>query len=1050
MEGQSAGSTQWRAVAPEQVFCPGDKVRTLERSRARLELSNQTYLALDQKTTVIFSDRKPQPLSWLELLKGAIYLRSRTPSALDIRAPFVNALIKGTEFLVASDDEQSQVTVFEGVVEAYNPQGSLILTDGQTAVAKAGQTPMRKILLRPEDAVQWALYYPPILDLARLEKSELPAVRQAVSHYLTGDLTGALATLVGQVDNSAQVLRAGLLLSLGRVDEGEPLLTRLAEREPVKGEAVALQAIIALARNDLKTARRLADQAVSLEPGSPVPWTARSYVQQAQFRLEDALKSAREAAGRDPGNALAQTRLAELYASLGRRSDSRKAAEKAIALSPRSPRAHAVLGYVQLMAMDAKEAERSFRDAIRLDSADPLARFGLGLAKIRRGLLKEGTSDLELAASLDPNDALFRSYLGKAYYDLRRGKVAETEFTLAKTFDPKDPTPWFYDAIKKQTENRPVEALHDLQKAIELNDNRAVYRSRQLLDDDLAARSAAQGRIYNDLGFGQRALVEGWKSVNTEPSNYSGHRFLADNYAALPRHEIARVSELLQSQLLQPINITPVQPSLAESKLLILEGSGPSTASFNEFNPLFTRNRLALQASGVFGSNDTLGDELTQSGVWNKFSYSLGQFHLESDGFRENNDLKQDIYDAFIQMSLTPTFNVQTEYRHLDVEHGDLQLNWHLDKADPFFRRALRTDIVRVGTRYAPYHHSKFIASGIYQDTTEEQEFELFDASFTSESYLGEAQYLFNLQSIGVVMGGGYLNSNNEITGAESSDTQHRNSYLYSFIRYPSQLTWTIGASFDSLEDDQLGDFDQVNPKLGLIWRVTPNTTLRLAAFRILTRSLLNDQTIEPTQVAGFNQLFDDSRGTESRRYGIALDQTFSRDLYGGIEVSKRDLKVPMLVAEVVTEDWEEELYRAYLNWAPHPRLAISAEYQLEYFDRDIGNIFLDLAPKTRTHVAPLTFKYFGPSGFFTQFKTTYVNQKVEFTNGLADSDEFVLLDVGIGYRLPKRHGIVSIQVRNLLDQSFNFQGLGDRTFREDPPPFLPERTISGQITLAF
>ena len=45
-----------------------------------------------------------------------------------------------------------------------------------------------------------------------------------------------------------------------------------------------------------------------------------------------------------------------------------------------------------------------------------------------------------------------------------------------------------------------------MQKAIELNDNRAVYRSRQLLDSDLAARSASLARIYSDLGFQQLAL----------------------------------------------------------------------------------------------------------------------------------------------------------------------------------------------------------------------------------------------------------------------------------------------------------------------------------------------------------------------------------------------------------------------------------------------------------------------------------------------------------------------------------------------------------------
>src|SRR5439155_12236830 len=129
---------------------------------------------------------------------------------------------------------------------------------------------------------------------------------------------------------------------------------------------------------------------------------------------------------------------------------------------------------------------------------------------------------------------------------------------------------------------------------------------------------------------------------------------------------------------------------------------------------------------------------------------------------------------------------------------------------------------------------------------------------------------------------GGYYDLNKDITTGPSlipSDTWHGSSYLYSHIRYPAQFSWTLGASFDSLHDDLLGDFNQVNPKFGAMWNVTPETSLRLAVFRTLKRSLLTDQTTEPTQVAGFNQFFDDPNGTESRRYGIALDQKFFENL---------------------------------------------------------------------------------------------------------------------------------------------------------------------------
>jgi hypothetical protein len=50
------------------------------------------------------------------------------------------------------------------------------------------------------------------------------------------------------------------------------------------------------------------------------------------------------------------------------------------------------------------------------------------------------------------------------------------------------------------------------------------------------------------------------------------------------------------------MNITSVQPQLAESNLLILSGAGPSEPSLNEFNPLFLRDRFTLLASGMAGS----------------------------------------------------------------------------------------------------------------------------------------------------------------------------------------------------------------------------------------------------------------------------------------------------------------------------------------------------------------------------------------------------------------------------------------------------------------
>ncbi|MEE9413081.1 MAG: TonB-dependent receptor, partial [Methylococcales bacterium] len=744
---------------------------------------------------------------------------------------------------------------------------------------------------------------------------------------------------------------------------------------------------------------------------------------------------------------------------------------------PQLAKTNTVLGFARLASLDLGDAEQSFRTAIKRDPADPLARLGLGLAKIRQGHIKSGTKEIETAANLDPDNALIRSYLGKAYYEQRRGDIASTEYAIAKKLDPNDPTPWFYDAIYKQTVNRPVEALHDMQKAIELNDNRAVFRSSLLLDQDLASRSAALGRIYNDLGFQQRGLREGWKSVNADPANYSSHRLLADNYAALPRHEIARVSELLRSQLLQPINLTPVQPQLAESNLLILDRLGPQSSSFNEFNPLFARNSLALQASGMYGNNNTWGEEITQSGLWNKFSYSLGQFHYETDGFRDNNNLETEIYNVFIQYAITPKFNVQVEYRRRETSQGDLVVNF--DPTDIMLndQGKNKRNTVRLGAHYAQSPNSDFIVSLIYADRDERiNQFPEFPDPQTRsktdvDGYQGEAQYIFRHDWFNFTLGGGVsrLDSDSRVLlnfpfpcplpsceFQPSFDTEHANAYLYSNVKFPQAVTWTLGLSYDSFDSTDL-NLSRVNPKLGLQWDMTDWARLRLAYFRTIKRPIPVDQTIEPTQISGFNQLFDDVNGTETERYGVGLDTQLTNQLSAGMEYSRRNLDVPSSGPEgLVVSDRQEELYATYFYWTPHSNWAVSLEPVYEIFRRSANDPSIQgrALPKVKTAMIPLKLKYFHPTGFFAQFGGSYINQTVDLAADSTfskDSDDAFLLDAAIGYRLPKRLGIISLEARNLTDEHFHYQDLNtQRAGQSITPRFVPDRTIFVRTTLSF
>jgi tetratricopeptide (TPR) repeat protein len=1094
------GEKQWRPVRLNDTFCSGDMIRIMKLSRSDIVLSNNTVLRLDQNTTVTFSEPEKEKAFLVNLLNGAAYFFSRVRRSIRVLTPFVNAIVEGTEFHARVENDKTFISIFEGHVGLANEAGSLALAKGQSAVAEANRAPAFQIGVRPRDAVQWTLYYPPVISF-RPSDLQAPAgwqamVRKSIEFYMEGNLHQAIESLEGVTEEIRDprffTYRASLLLSVGRADNAKLDIEKALRLAPLNSQALALQSVIAVAQNNKEKALTLAGKAVESDPRSGAARIALSYARQANFDLKEALDSLKEAVQLEPENALAWARLAEMWLSFGNLGKALDAAKKAASLNPNLSRTQTVLGFAYLTQVKTRSSKEAFQKAIELDQADPLPRLGLGLAKIREGGLPkwepefekildkgllEGTRELEIAVSLDPDNSLIRSYLGKAYYEEARDKLAATQLAMAKELDPSDPTPFFYDAIRKQSINQPGEALRDLQESISLNDNRAVYRSRLLLDSDLAARSASLARIYSNLGFQWLALVEGYQSVNTDPANFSAHRILADSYSALPRHEIARVSELLQSQLLQPININPVQPHLAESNLFILNGAGPSDLSYNEFNPLFNRNRLALQMNGIAGTNDTLGEEFVQSGVWGPLSYSVGQFHYQTDGFRKNN-LREDIYNVFVQGMLSYETSVQAEFRSTEKTQGDLSLNFFPYDFFPFLREKDETQSMRLGFRHAFSPGSDLIGSFMYQNAEPRLRIYGFLSGLANlklkadeDGFSGELQHLFRSDRFNLITGAGhfYIKSRETdfieisipIASITKSNIHHTNLYFYSQINYPKNVTFTIGGSGDFYRGG-IFDENEFNPKFGVTWNPLSGTTLRAAVFRVFKRTLLTDQTVEPTQVAGFNQFFDDPDATKSWRYGSAIDQKFFRNLYGGIEYSGRKLEVPFLsvtgpgIPKTDKSDWKEQLVRAYLYWIPHPWFGISGEYQYERFDRE--REFVAGIKNVKTHRVPLGINFYHPSGWSAQLKATYVNQEGKFQPQgsnffIPGEDQFCVVDASISYRLPKRYGLISVGVKNLFNKSFRFQDTDIHMGQVNAalsPTIQPKRLVFGKFTLAF
>jgi hypothetical protein len=369
------------------------------------------------------------------------------------------------------------------------------------------------------------------------------------------------------------------------------------------------------------------------------------------------------------------------------------------------------------------------------------------------------------------------------------------------------------------------------------------------------------------------------------------------------------------------------------------------------------------------------------------------------------------------------------------------------------------TNSYRIGAHHTFGPNSDLIASAIFDDTDHStivpNPLAPFSLQQNGQSVTFEIQHFFATNTFNITSGAGryqiYGNQMLDFLGSTktSLDGFGTNFYIYTRLYpLPNKLSLDLGLSYNNIHEVGV-QRAELNPKFGLIWNPIPSTTIRAAAFKVVKRALTTNQTIEPTQVAGFNGFFDDISGTISKRFGIAIDHKFSKNLFAGTELSARDLKkVPLLT--VGDFDWNERGARAYLYWAPLDWLSTALEYQFERFERSEimpgEESFVDV----ETHRIPLGVRFFNSSGLTARVGLAYIQQSGIFVNPsngalYSGSDQFWVADAALSYRLPKRLGLLSIEARNLFDERFQFQ----ETDRANPT-IARERLVFGTWTLSF
>ena len=652
--------------------------------------------------------------------------------------------------------------------------------------------------------------------------------------------------------------------------------------------------------------------------------------------------------------------------------------------------------------------------------------------------------------------------MGKAYLAERLGWLAEEELATAKALDPNDPTPWLYEAIGKELTNRPVEALRDFEEAIRRNDNRAVYRSRLLLDQDRAGQVTNIARIYNNLGFQQLGRREAVNSLTQDPMNWSAHRFLADIYPTLQLHETARASELLQSQLLQPLGAPAVPPSAMRRDLTTVAASLVQSRNVDEITRLFDQDGFRGSLAGTVGNASTYGAESVLGAQHRKVAFNAGALYSTSDGFRDNQDFTTRAARLFAQTQPTPLWSLQTEYRALVDRRGDRGLQFTPDM--PLSGTTIeRDEDLRIGVTLRPSADVVGIGSLIQNHRIGEQENSSSDrlARSTKSGPQAEGQFLWANHFGHTILGGGSYRIDVGLDDpfAEDNTTHDRyekaGAYLYQLLTVTDSLDVTVGLSAGRTRDTSIHiNKNDLYPKLGFVWQPLWWLSVRAAAFRVRNPPLVAEDTLEPTHVAGFDQFLDNPNNAESTDFAAGADFSFGAGIHSGLSARRRNINgrtefvtgqgTPDERIFIVDDDDDERIYEGYISWAASDRLAVSFDPQLDLYRSTIPDVS-DLD----TSYAPLTVRYFHPSGWKLQGTFSFIRQDIE-QQGSKDENNSMLFDLGIGYQLPWDRGEFSLDILNILDQEVTYQDDQFRFFNAVPPPFSPERLVLLSFTLRF
>ncbi|NIB42541.1 TonB-dependent receptor [Pseudomaricurvus alkylphenolicus] len=882
----------WLQVVEQQRVGANTRLRTGDDSQAAVQLSSGAILRIGELSLVnLVAPAEPSDSITLSIVEGLFYFFSRrTPESVQILTPSATGAIRGTEFnLSVSRHGDTAYAIVEGEVDIDSHSESLSVRAGEVATISESGLEKHSLSNDYRELHHW-LYYPPVLVPSELAftPADADSLQVSLQFYRRGNLKQAVQSSPPPNrlnSDNARLYAASLKLMSGRLDEARQLM--------MTGPPNKLSSALTIMMAAVTSSQSLPIKAEELQSASQ--WLAYSYYLQARSDIPAALAAVRQSLQKQSNFGASWAHLAELQFSSGLHRQAQQSLDKSLQLAPDNVAAITLQGFMAAAEGAHQSAWQAFQRAHQLDNHFANVWLGEGLGAFQQGRAQQGLESLKLAVVMEPNRSLLRSYLGKALAENGEQARAAKEFSLAHSLDRHDPTPLFYQALLDKQLNRYSNAARALHKAIELNDNRSLFRSRLLLDQDLSVRKTNLATIYERLGMSTRAVRSAGMAIQADYSNYSAHRFLAESLSRdsgtnLLRTDAAIASELLLANLLAPVQTGPLSRFVSNQEYSAFFDNRYYGLDVN--SSLNDDGEALVQMGGFFaGQHTSVGLDLAAgeslqlldvNPLQSTFDLGLAIFQLKHQITSEQN-----LYLLAGETSLdgerTSNSSLSEEDTDSDIELLTLGLrqNWQPGRDSLIMLGRWGSDSLFQTPTLSPLlsqlNGAIIDAARLpFQARTNVEE----NLNFLAVSHLDQSAK--RLWISGIRLQDGQVDLSQQLdhllettrpffgdpawlTQSEQ-DLRRATAYTYLTLGLNTRVQTTLGLSWESLQlptfsssPASAGELDKQrwSPKFGITWDMNSRWRLR-AAYSASLGGLAADQNLrlEPTQLAGFLQAY--------------------------------------------------------------------------------------------------------------------------------------------------------------------------------------------------